>query len=311
MKTNFTLIGVLVLMAISTISCNLDDGTQQYAYIPTSQEFESLLSESLDNHTQTATFDAGTTFTFTSEKGVKLTINGNCLKNNGVAVTGNVDLEFIELFDRGSMLVTNKPTMGVQDGENRLLTSGGEFYVNATQNGEQLTLDCYMTLTVPTSLTGGTDNDMLPFNGSINADGELIWEQSTSTDFWIGTSQAVGSVAYNALYNNFGWFNCDRFINYTGPKTTITALVPQGYGNGNSFIFQASPDFPNSLGKVYGEFPVGLESYFIFVTEENGLFRYAIKPSEPLEAGHTVTFTLAETTLGTEAELTGVINALP
>lgn len=311
MKTNFTTIGILVLIAISTISCNLDDGPSQNIYIPTATEFESLFAESLSNHTQTATFDAGTTFTFTSEKGVKLTINGNCLKNNGAPVTGNVDLEFIEIFDRGNMLVTNKPTMGLQDGEHRLLTSGGEFYVNATQNGQQLTLDCYMTLNVPTALTGGTDNEMLPFNGNINADGELVWEQSTSTDFWIGTSQAAGSEGYNALYSSFGWFNCDRFVDYTGPKTTITALVPQGYGNGNSFVFQASADFPNSLGKIYGEFPVGLDSYLIFVTEESGLFRYAIKPSEPLQAGHTVTFTMAETLLTTEAGLIAAINALP
>ena len=49
----------------------------------------------------------------------------------------------------------------------------------------------------------------------------------------------------------------------------------------------------------------------IFVTEKDGKFRYAIKPSTPLTANHQVTFTLAETTVGTQENLTAALNALP
>lgn len=51
--------------------------------------------------------------TLTSAKGVKLNINGDCLTKNGNPVTGEVNIEYIELFDKGNMLVTNKPTMGL------------------------------------------------------------------------------------------------------------------------------------------------------------------------------------------------------
>lgn len=313
MKTKFSTIGILVLMAISTISCDTKDDTNgnQESYIPTSAQFKSLFADNLENQTQYATFDAGTPFIYTSPKGVKLYINGSCLKKNGIPVTGEVDLEYVELFERGNMLITNKPTMGIQDGQKRLLKSGGEFYINATQDGEQLTIDCGMSLVVPTSLTGGTDNEMLPFFGNIDTDGELIWEQAANMEFMIGTSQANMLESYSAFFNNFGWFNCDRFYNETGPKTTITSLVPQGYGNGNSFVFLATPDSVNSLGNSYGEFPVGLECYLIFVTEKDGLFRYVVKPLQALQANHTETFTLAETTSGTAAQVAAAINALP
>lgn len=301
---------VLILAAFGFVSCNSDDNGDSYTYVPTSQSFRALFDDALESRIQTATFDAETTLYFTSEKGVLLTIYGNCLRKNGNPVTGNVDLEFVEILDRASMLVTNKPTMGVENGETKLLTSGGEFYINVTQDGVELTLDCGMMLSAPTSLTGGTDNAMLPFAGTIDQDGDLIWEQTVTGEFWIGQAQAAGSENYNVLYNSFGWFNYDRFVDYTGPRTAISFMVPQGYGNDNSMVFMTTNDFPNSLGTTYGEFPVGLNVNFIFVTEENGLFRYAIKPTEALVPNHQVTFSLSETTLGTEAQLIAAINAL-
>lgn len=301
---------VLIFATIGFASCNSDDNGNSYTYVPTSQSFRALFDNALESRTQTATFDAETTLNFTSEKGVLLTIYGNCLRKNGNPVTGNVELEYVEIFDRASMLVTNKPTMGVENGETKLLTSGGEFYINVTQDGVQLTLDCGMMLSAPTSLTGGTDNAMLPFAGTIDQDGDLIWEQTVTVEFWIGQGQGLGSDLYNVFFSSFGWFNYDRFVNYSGPRTEISTLVPQGYGNGNSAVFMTTNDFPNSLGTTYGEFPVGMEVNFVFVTEENGLFRYAIKPVQALVPNHQVTFSLPETTVGTEAQLIAAINAL-
>jgi hypothetical protein len=43
------------------------------------------------------------TVTLTSAKGVTIKINGNCLTKNGNPVTGSVDIEYVELFDKGHM----------------------------------------------------------------------------------------------------------------------------------------------------------------------------------------------------------------
>ena len=59
----------------------------------------------------------------------------------------------------------------------------------------------------------------------------------------------------------------------------------------------------------YGQIPIGLECHVIFATEDNGQWRYAIK-GVTVAANDSYTFTLAETMLGTEAQLIAAINAI-
>jgi hypothetical protein len=303
-------IGLFLITSLTLISCNVDDGVNTNA-LPLQETLNNLFKASLNSKMQVAEFDASTNYVFTSSKGVKVTINGGCLRKNGVLVTGPVKLEYIELFGKGDMLSTNKATMGkTAAGEDRLLVSGGEFFTRVTQDGVELTTDCGVSFLIPTALTGGTDNTMLPFNGTTDANGNITWDQSTTSDLAVVQDQASSISFYNAFNGSFGWFNCDRFADYTGAKTTITTYVPSGYGS-VSHIFVVTKNVPNSLGKAFGEFPVGLECSLVFVTEKDGKYRYAIKPTTPLVANHTVTFTLAETTIGTQAQLTAAINAIP
>ena len=60
----------------------------------------------------------------------------------------------------------------------------------------------------------------------------------------------------------------------------------------------------------YGQIPVGLECHVIFMTEEDGNFRYAIKPVT-IAADDVIVFTLAETLITTESGLVSLINGLP
>lgn len=308
----------LIATCFATIlsSCTDMDDKTRVEKIPNTAEFQTLFNTELQNQTQTFNMNAEDGYvTFTSAHGVALSIDGNCLKLNGQPVSGAVDIEFVEIFDRGNMLVTNKLTMGLYNNEKHILNSGGEFYINAKQNGQQLTLDCSMHIAVPTSLTGGTDNTMMPFNGTLDAAGNITWEIATSTELWIATLNATSNVpAYNAVLNNFGWFNCDVFINTVGPHTTITALVPNGYGNGNCLVLIALKSKPNSLGAIFGKYPVGLECHIIFVSEKDGKFLYAVKENQVLSgaaATHEVTFSSAELQTATTAEMVSIINTLP
>lgn len=301
---------LLLFATIALSSCNVDDGVNSNA-LPLQETVNNLFKSSLNSKIQVTEFDASTTYTFTSSKGVEVTINGNCLKKNGMPVMGPVKLEYIELFGKGDMMSTNKVTMGKTiAGEDRLLVSGGEFFTRVTQNGVELTTDCGVSFLIPTSLTGGPDTAMLPFVGTTDANGNITWEQSTTSDIAVVQDQGSVNSFYNAFNGSFGWFNCDRYADYSGAKTTITTLVPQGYGS-VSHIFVITKNIPNSLGKAFGEFPIGLECSLVFVTEKDGKYRYAIKPTTPLVANHTVTFALSETTIGTQAQLTAAINAIP
>lgn len=278
---------------------------------PTSDDFYALFETEMENQTQNFQMNAedGIT-TFTSTQGVKLTIDGNCLQLNGQPVTGTVDIEFVEIFDRGNMLVTNKTTMGLHNGQKHLLISGGEFYINATQNGQQLTLTCSYEINVPAAITGTTDNDMLPFTGTLDTMGNVTWEQWTGGEWWVGSVQGNPD-SYNAFISNFGWFNCDRFANTLGPHTTLSAFVPEGYGNGNSLVLLALSGEPNTLGTIFGNFPIGLQCHLIFVSENNGQYSYSILQDQTLVENHVVEFHANEMQTATAEQLAGIINALP
>lgn len=329
MNTNFKKLGVLFLLIITLVSCdNGDDNNSENLVLPpTAAAFKSISEQGVKKNTQKFTITAGTgVVTITSAKGVKLNINGDCLTKNGVAVTGAVDIEYIELFDKGTMLITNKPTMGITaDGKKNLLISGGEFFIKATQGGVELKTSCSMNLIVPTALTDGLDNAMTLWNGIIDEKGELAWkENKPNAD---GTGGGKGGVQgeganYYVTFGNFGWTNVDRFYSDPRPKTTLLVAAPAGYDNNNSAVYLSyDGEGNNALAKLdtytpaglfsehYGQIPIGLKCHVIFATESNGQWRYAIK-AVTVAANDVYTFTLAETTVGTEAQLVAAINAI-
>ncbi len=321
------LFAMLFALTLSFMSCDSNDDNDAANTPPTAQEFNAIRQIALDNLTQNFQIDAanGTT-TLTSEKGVEIDINANCLTLNGNPVTGLIDIEYVEIFDGGEMLVTNKTTMGaLPNGDMAMLISGGAFYINATQNGQQLVLGCGMNLKIPANLTA-PDPNMILWDGTINPAGDLVWEQQDNNPTGQGGVFLEGSgvnAIYYAFFNSFGWTNVDRFYSYTGPKTQILASVPSGYDYQNSAVYLHYDGEGNALAKLdsydvasslfsehYGQIPVGLACHIIFATEENGQWRYAIK-SVTITDNAVFTFTLSETIVGSEAQLTAAINALP
>ena len=294
------------LLTFLLFSCGSDYDDNLTYKATSSEAFYNMFESGLQNTTQNFQFNAedGNT-TFTSSNGVNLTINGNCLLKNGQPVTGQVSIEFIEIFKRSDMFLTNKLTMGLNSNQKQLLNSGGEFYINATQGGEQLTLTCEMHIEVPTLLTGGTINQMNYFNGNLDSNGNIVWELAPMLERWTTSlSSDANQEAYNVLLTNFGWFNCDYFQDTGNGTTTITANVPQGYGNGNSLVLIATKNTPNSLGSIGGKYPIGLECHLIFVSEKNGSFLYSILENQ------TIAFPLSGMQTATNNELATIIDNL-
>ncbi|KUJ63153.1 hypothetical protein AR687_03070 [Flavobacteriaceae bacterium CRH] len=323
MNTKFKTLAFLFLALTSFVSCDNNDGDDNLVLPPTSGAFKGITEKGIKRNTQNFTVTAGNgLITITSAKGVKLNINGDCLTKNGVAVTGAVDIEYIELFDKGNMLVTNKPTMGITaDGKKNLLISGGEFFIKATQGGVALQTSCSMNLIVPTTLTDGLDNAMTLWTGVVDEEGELAWKEARDANGGKGGVQGEGT-NYYVTFGNFGWTNVDRFYSDPRPKTTLLVDAPEGYDNDNSAVYLSyDGEGTNALAKLdtytaeglfsehYGQIPIGLACHVIFVTEDNGQWRYAIK-AVTITANAVYTFTVAETTVGTEAQLVAAINAI-
>jgi hypothetical protein len=325
MNTNFKKIGLLFFAIATFVSCD-DNNDENTVTPPSATEFAAVRDQALAGKTQhfTATAGAGA-ITLTSAKGVKININGSCLTKAGNAVTGAIDIEYIELFDKGDMLVTNKPTMGLMaDGNKNLLISGGEFFIKATQGGQALATTCSINLLVPTNLTGGLDNAMTLWFGNTEDADDLVWREAKDGADGTGGKGGVQGEGnnYYVTFGHFGWTNVDKFYSDPRPKTTILVNAPEGYDNDNCAIYLSyDGEGQNALAKLdtytpaglfsehYGQIPVGLACHIIFATEDNGQWRYAIK-AVTIAAGDIYTFTLAETTVGSEAQLVAAINAI-
>jgi hypothetical protein len=330
MRTLKNTLGTLLMTALIVTSCNTIDDDQEFLDIPaTAQEFQNLKNEALDKLTQEFQFNAEDGYvTFTSAKGVEIDINGACLTLDGSSVTGNVNLEFVELFEKGNMLTTNKSTMGIlPNGDRAMLVSGGEFFINATQNGEGLRTNCGVNVRIPTNLSGGDDHDMVIWKGIEDEKGNVAWEEERDQDGGKGNifieRGTQGGNQYYALFGGFGWSNVDRFYSDPRPKTQILVDVPAGYDNDNSAVYLSYDGEETGLANLdtydvglelfsehYGQIPIGLECHVIFATEENGMWKYAVKAVTIVDNG-TVVISDGETALVTETELTTIINGLP
>ena len=326
MKNHFKTIGLLVVTSLTFINCSNDDNQNPEPAKPTAQELKTIRDKAMEDVSQTFTLGAGENIkTFTSEKGVEFTLDRSCLNLNGNSVTGAITVEFAEVFDGGTMLTTHKTTMGnLGGGVKGMIISGGEFFLNAKSGSQQLALNCGVNFKIPANLTGGIEPGMLLWTGVIDAEGDIEWNRKDAGGANGGGVDAGGqgsNAAYYAVFSQFGWTNVDRFYSDPRPKTTIQATAPAGYDNTNCAIYLHYDGEPNGLANLdtynagvfsehYGQIPIGLACHIIFATEENGQWRYAIKPAT-ITANTTYNFTMGETVLGTESQLEAAINALP
>lgn len=333
MKHIIILLGLLVLFGCT----NKEDAQINNPYSVTPEAFATLKRAALETKVQNFSIDATQNSLITTANGVFFTIHGNCLSKNGNPVTGMVDVQVVELFERGAMLTTNKPTMGaLPNGDKALLISGGEFFLSIFQDGEPVDEDCDMVATIPANLTGGVDTEMTLFKGNggdqdcdtidDDCDG-ITWQEITDPN---GDQIEVaiqngdgGENFYVAPFGDFGWTNIDRFYTDARPKTTLLVAVPSNFNSENSAVYLAYVGEPNALAALdtfnantntfsehYGQIPIGLQCHVIFTSEANGQWLYAIK-SVTIADGETISIMETDLSAASESVLETLINELP
>jgi hypothetical protein len=319
MKNHFKKLGLLAIAFLSLTSCSKDENSNQPSEsFPSAAELNGLFASAINTRTQTFMINATSGGTITTAQGATVTFSANSLSLNSNPATGNVTVEIIEIYKRGDMLATDKPTNAkLPNGDLDILVSGGEIYVNAKQNGQQLQTTGF-SIAMPTALTGGTDNGMLFFQGSQQSNG-FVWQQA-QRDLGFGT---LAAPAYSMFAGQFGWINADKFYSDPRPKTSINVYVPSGYNNVNSKVFLSINLQQKSMLNLFGDnvtqsftynnnpvFPIGQACHVIFISESNGQWIYAIKPIT-IAANGSYTFTAGELGNTSEANLVQLINALP
>lgn len=328
MKKGMNIPGLAVLVLLILGACSTNDSEDQepirLVSPPTADAFDLIRAQAMGNLVQTFDFDvADGTISWESEAGVTLQLNPSCLSLNGEAVTGVVSLNYVELFDRAQMAITNSPTMGVTDsGDKSLLISGGEFNVQVLQGSARLTLNCPFSLIVPGDRTGGIDHDMTLWTGTRDDDGTLEWEEDDAGNDQERLLMFNGS-DYLAIVQNFGWTNIDRFYNDPRPKTTLKVRVPDGFDFENCAVYLSYDGEGNALAHLdsydsdaqaftehYGQIPIGLECHLIFMSEDGGEYRFGSK-AVTIAADTIYEFTDADTSVMTESEVVQAITDLP
>ncbi len=247
-----------------------------------SSESNTLAKQYLEDIAQLSTFDAqDSVFNFVSNENVTLTINPEILKLDGESVTGPIECKFIEIFDKGTMAITDIHTTGINSlGEQEMLISGGTFHVEFTSNGQELEMPTNTTysLTYESKSPNGEISNMDLFRGTIIDDENLLWASSAFSDY-TGVLENEVFNSYAIFTNFFGWINADYFYHDSRPKTDIAIQLSKKYTT-KSRIYLSFDGLETGLASNYGNYPIGQAVHVIVVYEKNGQYEYSIEAVE-------------------------------
>ncbi|AXG73499.1 hypothetical protein DVK85_04330 [Flavobacterium arcticum] len=342
MRTKLLFTATIVALFFS--ACSNEDNSNEKnnvnlknSYRQTSDNYndvKKLQDNALEKITQFFEFNTeNPNVTLETENGVMINISTSSLTIQGQRVHGNIVVEYVEIFKRSTMATANKTTMGIADEQSDEiegvdlwpLKTGGEFFVNMTFNNQQIDDGANITLTVPTALTGGNDPNMTAWDGEINNGGDVVWDEDDDAEpvGGGGDQGGTGGENYNLDVDNFGWSNIDRFWGYAGPKTTIRVDVPAGYDNNNSNVYLATEGEQNMLARLdtydagtelfsehYGQVPVGLSGYIVFVSGTIGQWDYTIKPVT-FTPNDIIVIDAVDIVTGTQTDVENAIDAIP
>ncbi len=328
-------LGIMVLASL--VSC-INDKDEVLVPQPDGVALAERFNDNRENAVEEFILDAATGGIITGTQGTQVTFLPNSFGLNGTPVTGNVTIKLIEIYDKASMLLKNKSTLGQRtNGDKEALKSAGEFFINAEQgtNGLEL-LEMANVQSRPVDFAdldggmqvfrangGGIDNDCDGIDATcdwVEADEDGNGEND-GVQVKDGGTAGGESATYNYNIGTFGWTNLDRWYSYTGPKTQIFVDVPAEFNQDNCAVYLSYDGEPTALARMdtwsstlemftehYGLIPIGLEVHIIMVAEIDGQLNYAIQGTTIVEDHIEVITSLSPIT---QAALETLINGLP
>lgn len=255
-----------------------DDGSCEYPISPNANIDD--LFEELRSSNQVVQ-----EYSMLAEEGGQITcINGsqfNFYSNtfatlDGTPVTGQIEIEIIEVLTKGDILLIGRPT--ISDGQ--ILRSAGEFYVSANQDGQELQMTGSYNISWPYANAFEDQGEMLFFEGEGQGE-EFNWVLLQNTELWAGTGiidslEEEGGPVFNVFSDRFGWLNCDAFMSYLPEElTTISVTLPAEYTNVNTAVFIVFNDDnavlpmygdPTTEAFVSGQIPIGVDVTIVVVS---------------------------------------------
>ncbi len=264
---------------------------------------------------QTFAVTAGQFSQVTGAKSTQLYIYpGSLVLPNGNAATGSVQVELKELYTHGDMILSNATTTS----GSQLLQSGGELYITATQNGQNLLINHNSPIQAYMPATGNGVSGMQRFTGQVvsnnTAAGNMInWgllanDTALAPLIW-DSAQGGMFLAYAIAIDSFGWTNCDQFPTQTNGGADVGVQLPTGFDNTNTsvyMIFNAANTIAPAdrwSAPIYkfhsGEnTPLGLNISIVAVSQKGTNYYYSIL-QEVTSAGAVYSITMTQAPLST------------
>ena len=254
---------------------------------------------------QIFTVDAVNGGSFTTLQGTTVSVPPHAfLTANGLTVTGNVTIQFKDLYKKSDMLLANMPTAmfgGLP------LKSGGEFFIKASSVAGTLQLASGKKISVmqPIALTGRQD--------SLNAMHAFVvtdtlmnpWVTTTADSVATFSQQYIFSLyQFNTPLDSGSWCNSDNasyFAAFT--QTGINLLAKDSvhiYGTNVFLVFKNLATMIHVYNGGFENFPYqyapqGLACTLVAVGMKSGKLYSSFVPFT-ISANQSVPFTLSQTT---------------
>ncbi|RYU90719.1 hypothetical protein EWM62_08720 [Mucilaginibacter terrigena] len=328
-KFNLTSVSVAALLLLSA-ACTKDKNDM--GFVPTNPDGNAQqFVASNAPKTQKVQIDASALpKSVTLKGGTKITFPAGSLNIAGVAATGLVTVEAVEVLKRSDVLFYGSNT---NHSSGAPLASDGFIYVDVKVNGTSIdaNLAVPMEISIPAKRSGitqlweGVDQGGNPLVAGAAA--QMAWAAPRKGPNGQGGGKEVVAVDNNFTFNfgNTGWINTDVFYSYSNPKTTVNVDLVGNPGTLSSFHSYSGETYvyfcakgsnvaaqlytttgPNSVKSYDDVMPVGVEGKFLTFSIKDGKYYYGELESTIVASQH-VTLTLTETT---EAAVQTAINSL-
>lgn len=305
----------LICMAVLTIvivSCKKKETSLPTTATPTptTETYTSINSFFSKNAVpmQTYVINAGTGGSFTSPQGTTVTIPANAfLTKSGVLVTGNVTIQFKDLYKKSDMLLSRMPTTTFGGS---LLKSSGEFFIKASAANATVVLASGKKIDInqPAALTGGIDQANLPQAFVAIDTVGLPWTQTNIDSVRTFSQNYIFSLyQYNAPVDSGSWCNSDNSSYFSAyPQTQLTLKTVDSvsvYGTEVFLVFKNISSMVHvysydNVSFPYSYAPQGLQCTVVAVGVKGGQLYSAFVPIT-ISANQIVNFTLSPTTTST------------
>ncbi len=279
---------------------------------PTIDQLKTFLSDN-QPEVQSFQFSANSYNEVVGSKGTRIGIPANAFVNlAGFPIIGSFTFQLQEIRSASDMIFSQKMTSS----QGRTLASGGEFYINAQQNGKDLRLapGTELDFKVPTD---SFDPQMGLFVGSGTGD-NFDWSPAPNTQVseCRDSSSVVVSNYCFQLDTLIKWINCDYFYSDPRPKTEVEIQVPSSYTDQNTVTMVYIPSIQSMTRPQYdnGSFfirsgyklPVGLAVTFIGVHHDGNDIYYSVQ-NAVIVNNHIEVLSFK---VVTQAQLVAILNSL-